>query len=94
MSTLGARIKELRIHNGVLLRQVAAYLEVDTALISKIEKGTRVLNRQQISQIAQFLKTSEEELTILWLCDKVLDTVKGQPLAINGIQRALIELNK
>ena len=34
---LGNKIKELRDEQGVLQRQLAAYLEIDTPMFSKIE---------------------------------------------------------
>ena len=36
---LGERIKELREQHGVLQRQLAALLEIDTPMFSKIERG-------------------------------------------------------
>lgn len=37
----GNKIKELRDKNGVLQRQLAAHLEMDTPLFCKIERGAR-----------------------------------------------------
>ena len=61
----------------MLLRQVAAHLEVDTALMSKIERGDRNASRQQVIEIAKFLKANEDELLTLWLADK-LENVVGE----------------
>lgn len=71
MNHLGQKIRELRERQNLLLRQVAAYIEVDTALISKIERGERKASRQQVLEIAKYLKTNEEELLTLWLADKI-----------------------
>jgi transcriptional regulator with XRE-family HTH domain len=68
---LGYRIRELREKKNLLLRQVAAHIEVDTALISKIERGERKATKEQVIQIAQFLNANEDELLTLWLADKV-----------------------
>lgn len=38
---LGQKIKELRLENGVLQRQLASLLEIDTTMFSKIERGDR-----------------------------------------------------
>ena len=88
MTSLGEKIRKLRESQNVLLRQVAAYLEIDTALISKIERGERRLTREQVLKIAKYYKASEEELLSLWFCDKVLDTVDKDPLALRGLNRA------
>jgi len=67
---LGQKIRELREKQRLLLRQVAAHLEVDTALISKIERGKRKASKEQVIKIANFLKANEDELLTLWLADK------------------------
>ena len=37
----GNNIRDLRDEQGVLQRQLAAYLEIDTPMFSKIERGDR-----------------------------------------------------
>ena len=44
---LGQKIKELRLENGVLQRQLASLLEIDTPMFSKIERGDRRAKRTQ-----------------------------------------------
>ena len=45
---LGNKIRSLRDEQGILQRQVAAYLEIDTPMFSKIERGDRRAKRSQI----------------------------------------------
>lgn len=52
---LGQKIKELRLENGVLQRQLASLLEIDTPMFSKIERGNRRAKRTQVVQIANYL---------------------------------------
>ena len=54
---LGNKIKELRDEQGVLQRQLAAYLEIDTPMFSKIERGDRRAKRSQV--ILLVLKTED-----------------------------------
>ncbi len=79
MSHLGQKIRELREKQNLLLRQVAAQLEVDTALVSKIERGERNASKQQVIDIAKFLKANEEEFLTLWLADKIESTITEEP---------------
>ena len=79
MSHFGQKIREIRENQKLLLRQVAAQLEVDTALISKIERGERKASKQQLIEIAKFLKANEEELLTLWLADKIESTIVEEP---------------
>jgi len=76
---LGQKIRELREKKALLLRQVAAHLEVDTALMSKIERGERNASKQQVISIADFLKVNEEELLTLWLADKIESAIVEEP---------------
>ena len=79
MTHLGKKIRELREKQNLLLRQVAAHLEVDTALISKIERGDRKASKQQVNKIADFLNASENELLTLWLADNIESTIVEEP---------------
>ena len=75
---LGKRIKELRDENGVLQRQLAALLEIDTPMFSKIERGDRRAKRTQVVQLANYFNVDEKELLTLWVADKVLDAVEDE----------------
>ena len=75
---LGQKIKELRLENGVLQRQLASLLEIDTPMFSKIERGDRRAKRTQVIQIANYFNVDEKELLILWVADKVLDAVNDE----------------
>lgn len=92
MSYLGQTIRETRENQNLLLRQVAAHIEVDTALMSKAERGERNLNRVQVVKLAQLLKVSEDDFISLWLCDKVIEAVGEDPLAEQGIKKALSKI--
>ena len=75
LNYFGQRVRELREKKELLLRQVAAHLEVDTALMSKIERGDRNASKGQVTKIAEFLNTNLDELLTLWLADKVESAV-------------------
>ena len=51
---LGDKIKELREEHGVLQRQLAALLDIDTPMFSKIERGDRYAKRTQVIQLAEY----------------------------------------
>jgi len=78
---LGKRIKELREEQSILQRQLAAELEIDTPMYSKIERGDRRAKREQVIQLAQLLSTDENELLTLWLAGQVYELVKDETIA-------------
>lgn len=74
----GRKIKELRDEQGVLQRQLAALLEIDTPMFSKIERGDRKAKREQVIKIAEYFHQDVNEMLTLWLADKVLETIKNE----------------
>jgi transcriptional regulator with XRE-family HTH domain len=75
---VGLKIRELREQNQILLRQLAAQLDIDTAMLSKMERGDRLFRKDEIIKIAEFFNYSQEELLTLWLADKVLKAVDNE----------------
>ena len=90
---LGNKIKELRDEQGVLQRQLAAYLEIDTPMFSKIERGDRRAKRNQVILLAKYFRIDEMEMLTLWLADKVLDALEGEEeLCLDALDTARSEL--
>jgi len=92
-SQFGERIRTLREQQHLYLRQVAPLLEMDTAQLSKIEKGFRQLKREQIPIIADILKVSSDELMTLWLADQIYEVVKDEKMANQAMQVAEKKIN-
>ena len=72
----GNKIKELRDEHGILQRQLAALLEIDTPMFSKIERGDRKAKLEQVVKLAGYFHQDEKEMLTLWLADKFIDAVK------------------
>src|SRR5688572_16916719 len=82
----GNRIKLLRESKGLLQRQLAASLEMDTPMFSKIERGERKAKREQVIILSKLLDENEEDLLTLWLADKVHEVLKDENVAIQALQ--------
>lgn len=93
-SQLGERLRTLREKQNLYLRQVAPLLEMDTAQLSKIEKGLRKLKREQIQILANILKVEQEELLTLWVADQIIDVTLGEFVALKAMQVAEKEIKK
>ena len=92
---LGNKIRSLRDKNEVLQRQLAAYLEIDTPMFSKIERGDRRAKRSQVILLAKYFNVDENEMLQLWLADKVIDAMEGESdyeLKQNAIKMAQKEI--
>jgi transcriptional regulator with XRE-family HTH domain len=88
----GERIKELRESKGLLQRQIAASLDMDTPNFSKIERGERKAKREQIKTLSRLLDGNEEELLILWLADKVSEVLKNENVAVQVLHVVINDL--
>lgn len=87
-SQFGAKIRSLREEQNLYLRQVAPLLEMDTAQLSKIEKGLRQMKKEQITLLADIYKADLTELETLWLSDQIVDVVKDSDSALQAIYKA------
>lgn len=72
----GAEIRKIREVKGLLMRQLAAALEVDTATISKIENGLRHATKKQVHAFAKVLDTDYAKLESLWMGSKIYDLLQ------------------
>lgn len=69
MNKFGDIIRNKREEKGMLLRQLAALIEVDTAILSKVERGERKARKEQVEKIAKALDLNEKELMIEYLSE-------------------------
>lgn len=69
--TFGMKIRQARESKGLLLRQIAAQLEVDTATISKIENGLRNATKKQVSDLSSILEIPYTVLEASWMGSKI-----------------------
>jgi len=90
----GEKIRELREGQGLLQRQLAASLEIDTPMFSKIERGERKAKREQVQQLALLLHANLPDLLRIWLVDQIIDLVKNESQASEALKTALTELKK
>jgi len=88
MSALGPKIRSFRESQKLLLRQVAAVIEIDQALLSKIERGERIATKNQIIALANFFEINERELLTLWLGEKIAYEIKDEDVADDALKVA------
>ncbi len=76
MKTLGETLKSAREEKEMILRKVAAEVDIDQSLISKFEKNERKPTKEQIIRLASFYGISEDELIINWYSERIADELK------------------
>lgn len=88
MKTTGEILRENREKKGLLLRHVSALLGIDTATLSKIERGERKATREQINKLAAILGINKESLIVQYLSEKILYELKDEDLGIQALKVA------
>lgn len=88
INRFGNAIKQLRKSRKLPLRTVAAYLDIDQAILSKIESGQRKATRDLVVKLASYFQTGEDEMLSLWLSDKILYAVEGEKMAQDALRIA------
>src|SRR5882762_11803428 len=88
MESFGALIRRIRTAKGLLLREVAASLQIDPSFLSRIESNTKRATREHVIQLAAILKADENELLITYLSDKIVYELLGEKLAMKAMSVA------
>jgi len=84
----GNKIRALREQKGLVLRKVAAQLDIDTATLSKIELGDRQAKREHLKILSELYDTDLQELEKLWLTDKVYDIIEDEEQGLSVLKEA------
>lgn len=81
MQSFGELIRELRISKGYPLRKVAAFLDIDQAVLSKIERGQRRLKKDQVIRLAEFFNYDKKELLVSYFSDVIIYQIDNEEYA-------------
>ena len=92
MNKFGDLIRAKREEQEMLLRHLSAELDIDTAQMSKIERGERTAKREHVHQLIKIFKLNEEEAIALWLADQVSAVVEKEEQAERALNIALTQL--
>ena len=88
MESLSDTIRKLRENKELPLRIVSAYLDIDQAILSKIERGQRKATREQVVKLAEYFEVNKNDLLVAWLSDKLAYEVQDEDLALQAMKVA------
>ena len=88
MKTTGETIRAKREEKGLFLRHISDKLKIDTAIISKIERGERKATKKQIIMLAKILELDKKLLLIQYLSEKILYEIKDEELGMQALKVA------
>jgi transcriptional regulator with XRE-family HTH domain len=88
MKSIGDTLRELRENKQLPLRVVAAFLDIDPAIMSRIERGQRNASREQVLKLSKYFDVDENELLVAWLSDKVVYELTDEENALKALKVA------
>ena len=88
MNSFGDKIRRLRREKKLPLRTVAAFLEIDPAILSKMERGQRKASRELVVKMSSYFENDKNELLIAWMSDNLVGQVKDEEIAIEALKVA------
>jgi transcriptional regulator with XRE-family HTH domain len=94
MKTIGTIFRELREAKGILLRHVAAAVDMDATLLSKIENEDRLPTKQQLEKLAEYYNQDANELMASWLSDKIVQDIMHEKMALRAVKMAEQKIKK
>lgn len=88
METVGQIIRAKRESLGLLLRHVAAHLDIDQAILSKIERNERKPTKNNIIKLAEILKLDKEDLLVQFMSEKIAYEIADKECATKVLKVA------
>lgn len=88
MEQIGIIIRAEREKRNLLLREASALLEIDQAILSKIERNERKATKEQILKFSETYNLDEENLLVNWLSDKIYKNLENEKHALKALKVA------
>lgn len=86
--TIGEKLRYIREEKVLPLRKVAALLDIDVAILSKMERGERRITKDVVLKLASIYNYNSEELLINFLSDKILYEIQNEDLGVEALKVA------
>jgi HTH-type transcriptional regulator, competence development regulator len=86
--TIGEKLRHIREEKELPLRKVAAMLDIDVAILSKMERGERRITKEVVLKLADIYDYYADELLVLYLSDKILYEIQDEDLGIEALKVA------
>jgi transcriptional regulator with XRE-family HTH domain len=87
-TTIGEKLRELRESKELPLRKVSALLDIDVAILSKMERGERKLAKDIVLKLADIYGHNADELLVLFLSDKIMYEIQDEDLGEKALKVA------
>ncbi len=89
MNSFGEYLRSRREQLRLPLRKVAAELDIDTSILSKIERSERVATKEMLTTLAKTLEVQEKEIQIEFIQSIVLSELGDLKFLADGLKNVL-----
>jgi transcriptional regulator with XRE-family HTH domain len=89
MNSFGEYLRNRREQLGLPLRKVAAELDIDTSILSKIERSERVATKEMLPTLAKTLEVQDKEMQIEFIQSAVLSELGDLEFLADGLKNVL-----
>lgn len=89
MNSFGEYLRNRREQLGLPLRKVAAELDIDTSILSKIERSERVATKEMLPTLAKTLEVQDKEMQIEFIQSTVLSELRDLEFLADGLKNVL-----
>ena len=86
--TVGEKLRHIREEKELPLRKVAALLDIDVAILSKMERGERRITKEVVLKLADIYDYNADDLLVSFLSDKILYEIQDEDLGIEALKVA------
>lgn len=86
--TIGEKLRHIREEKELPLRKVAALLDIDVAILSKMERGERRITKEVVLKLADIYDYNGDDLLVSFLSDKILYEIQDEDLGIEALKVA------
>jgi transcriptional regulator with XRE-family HTH domain len=89
MNLFGEYLRNRREQLGLPLRKVAAELDIDTSILSKIERNERVASKEMLPTLAKTLEVQQKEIQIEFIQSTILSELGDLEFLTDGLKNVL-----
>ncbi len=93
-SELGQYIRNLRTQTNLTLHQLSKEVDIDSPMLSKIERGERLPTSEQINKIARHFKVPENNLRSKLTAEKILREYGANEVTLDALSIVKEEIVK
>ncbi|WP_375580680.1 helix-turn-helix transcriptional regulator [Marivirga tractuosa] len=88
IETIGKKLRQIREEKELPLRKVAALLDIDVAILSKMERGERKITKEVVLKLADIYGYSADELLVSFLSDKIFNEIQNEEHGLKALKVA------